>query len=322
MLKFRLNALKFFQARPIPQWGGDLSKINFDEIVFFASATDKKAKSWEDLPEDIKKTYDRLGIPEAEKKFLAGVEVMYESTVVYNNIRKNLEKQGVIFCDTDSALQKYPDIFKRYFGKVVPPNDNKFAALNSACWSGGSFIYVPEGVKVELPLQAYFRINASNIGQFEITLIIAEPNSDVTYVEGCSAPIYSTDSLHAAVVEIIAKENAHVRYITIQNWSSDVYNLVTKRAFAYENAYVEWIDSNIGCLAKGTKVYTNNGVKNIEEVNVGDKVYSLNQNFEIVSQKVVAKKENPPHNVYKLVTSNYREIIVTEPSDTFYEKRR
>jgi Fe-S cluster assembly protein SufB len=246
MRKFRLNAYEIFKQKPMPMWGGDLSKINFDDITYFAKPTEKKAKSWEELPEDIKKTYERLGIPEAERKFLAGVEVMYESMVVYDKVRKDLEKQGVIFCDTDSALQNYPDIFKKYFGKVVPPNDNKFAALNSACWSGGTFIYVPEGVKVELPLQAYFRINASNIGQFERTLIIAEKNSDVTYIEGCSAPIYSTDSLHAAVVEIIAKENAHVRYITIQNWSSDVYNLVTKRAFAYENAFVEWIDSNIG----------------------------------------------------------------------------
>jgi len=246
MRKFRLNAYEIFKQKPMPMWGGDLSKINFDDITYFAKPTEKKAKSWEELPEEIKKTYERLGIPEAERKFLAGVEVMYESEVVYNKVRKDLEKQGVIFCDTDSALQNYPDIFKRYFGKVVPPADNKFAALNSAVWSGGSFIYVPEGVKVELPLQAYFRINASNIGQFERTLIIAEKNSDVTYIEGCSAPIYSTDSLHAAVVEIIAKENAHVRYITIQNWSSDVYNLVTKRAFAYENAFVEWIDSNIG----------------------------------------------------------------------------
>jgi Fe-S cluster assembly protein SufB len=246
MREFRLKAFEIFKQKPMPMWGGDLSKINFDNITYFAKPTERKVKSWEELPEEIRKTYERLGIPEAERKFLAGVEVMYESMVVYDRVKKELEKQGVIFCDTDSALQNYPDIFKKYFGKVVPPSDNKFAALNSACWSGGSFIYVPEGVKVKMPLQAYFRINAANMGQFERTLIIAEPDSEVTYIEGCSAPIYSTDSLHAAVVEIIAKENAHVRYITIQNWSGDVYNLVTKRAFAYENAFVEWIDANIG----------------------------------------------------------------------------
>jgi Fe-S cluster assembly protein SufB len=246
MREFRLKAFEIFKQKPMPMWGGDLSKINFDNITYFAKPTERKVKSWEELPEEIRKTYERLGIPEAERKFLAGVEVMYESMVVYDRVKKELEKQGVIFCDTDSALQNYPDIFKKYFGKVVPPSDNKFAALNSACWSGGSFIYVPEGVKVKMPLQAYFRINAANMGQFERTLIIAEPDSEVTYIEGCSAPIYSTDSLHAAVVEIIAKENSHVRYITIQNWSGDVYNLVTKRAFAYENAFVEWIDANIG----------------------------------------------------------------------------
>ncbi len=253
MIKFRLQALKFFQARPMPQWGGDLNKINFDDIIYFTRATDKKVKSWDDLPDDIKKTYDKLGIPEAEKKFLAGVEVMYESEVVYSRVRKDLSKQGVIFCDTDTALREHPEIFKKHFGKVIPPNDNKLAALNSAVWSGGSFVYIPEGVKVALPLQAYFRINGPNIGQFERTLIIAEPNSDVTYIEGCSAPVYSTDSLHAAVVEIIVKKNAHVKYITIQNWSSDVYNLVTKRAYAYENAFVEWIDANTG--AKLTMKY-------------------------------------------------------------------
>lgn len=253
MKKFRMDALKAFNARPMPTWGGDLRKIDFNNITFFARATDKKVNSWKDLPDDIKRTYDKLGIPEAEKSFLAGVEVMYESEVVYNRVRKDLESQGVIFCDTDTALREYPEIFRKHFGKVIPPDDNKFAALNSAVWSGGSFVYIPEGVKVSMPLQAYFRINAANIGQFERTLIIAEPNSDVTYIEGCSAPVYSTDSLHAAVVEIIAKKNAHVKYITIQNWSSDVYNLVTKRAFAYENAFVEWIDANTG--AKLTMKY-------------------------------------------------------------------
>ena len=253
MLKFRLNALKNFYEKALPMWGADLTKINFDDITYFAKAMDKKSNTWEELPDEIKKTYDKLGIPEAEKKFLSGVEVMYESQVVYSSIKKDLEAKGIIFCDTDTALKKYPEIFKKHFGTVIPPDDNKLAALNSAVWSGGSFVYVPAGVKVELPLQAYFRINAANMGQFERTLIIAEEGSDVTYIEGCSAPVYSKDSLHSAVVEIIAKKNAHVRYITIQNWSSDVYNLVTKRAYAYENAFVEWIDANTG--AKATMKY-------------------------------------------------------------------
>ena len=253
MLKFRLNALKNFYEKTLPMWGADLTKINFDDITYFAKAMDKKSNTWEELPDEIKKTYDKLGIPEAEKKFLSGVEVMYESQVVYSSIKKDLEAKGIIFCDTDTALKKYPEIFKKHFGTVIPPDDNKLAALNSAVWSGGSFVYVPAGVKVELPLQAYFRINAANMGQFERTLIIAEEGSDVTYIEGCSAPVYSKDSLHSAVVEIIAKKNAHVRYITIQNWSSDVYNLVTKRAYAYENAFVEWIDANTG--AKATMKY-------------------------------------------------------------------
>ncbi len=253
MLKFRLNALKNFYEKTLPMWGADLTKINFDDITYFAKAMDKKSNTWEELPDEIKKTYDKLGIPEAERKFLSGVEVMYESQVVYSSIKKDLEAKGIIFCDTDTALKKYPEIFKKHFGTVIPPDDNKLAALNSAVWSGGSFVYVPAGVKVELPLQAYFRINAANMGQFERTLIIAEEGSDVTYIEGCSAPVYSKDSLHSAVVEIIAKKNAHVRYITIQNWSSDVYNLVTKRAYAYENAFVEWIDANTG--AKATMKY-------------------------------------------------------------------
>ncbi|HLC59283.1 MAG TPA: Fe-S cluster assembly protein SufB, partial [archaeon] len=209
MLKFRLNALKNFYEKTLPMWGADLTKINFDDITYFAKAMDKKSNTWEELPDEIKKTYDKLGIPEAERKFLSGVEVMYESQVVYSSIKKDLEAKGIIFCDTDTALKKYPEIFKKHFGTVIPPDDNKLAALNSAVWSGGSFVYVPAGVKVELPLQAYFRINAANMGQFERTLIIAEEGSDVTYIEGCSAPVYSKDSLHSAVVEIIAKKNAH-----------------------------------------------------------------------------------------------------------------
>jgi Fe-S cluster assembly protein SufB len=246
MRKFRLKALKHFQNRPMPWWGADLSEIDFQNIYYFIRSTEKQAKSWEDLPEDIRGTWDKLGIPEAEKKFLGGVSAQYESEVVYHKIKDELDRIGVVFTDMDTGLREHEDIVKEYFGTIIPPNDNKFAALNSAVWSGGSFVYVPEGVHVEIPLQAYFRINAENMGQFERTLIIAEPGSYVHYVEGCSAPIYTTDSLHSAVVEIIAKPGARVRYTTIQNWSANVYNLVTKRAAAYEDAIVEWIDGNIG----------------------------------------------------------------------------
>ncbi len=246
MLEFRLNGFKFFLNRPMPAWGGDLSGIDFNDIHYFMKATKGRANKWEDLPEDIKATYDKLGIPEAEKRALSGVEVMYESESIYSSIRKELEDIGVIFCDTDTAVKKYPDLVKKYIGHVVSPNDNKFAALNTAAWSGGSFIYVPKGVKVPMPLQAYFRINAESMGQFERTLIIVDEGADLTYIEGCSAPVYSNNSLHAAVVEIVAHKNAHVKYITIQNWSDNIYNLVTKRAFAYENSFVEWVDANIG----------------------------------------------------------------------------
>jgi len=249
MEEFRVKAFRIFMEKPMPTWGVNLSKLNLNEIHFYAKPTSKKGRSWEEVPEYIKRTFERLGIPEAERKFLAGVGGQYDSEVVYHNLRKELEKQGVIFVDTDTAVKEYPEIVRKYFGTVVPPNDNKFAALNSAVWSGGSFIYVPEGVKVEMPLQAYFRINAQNIGQFERTLIIAEPYSEVHYIEGCTAPIYLSHSLHSAVVEIIAKKGAKVRYTTIQNWSIDVYNLVTKRAHAYEEARVEWVDANIGSRA-------------------------------------------------------------------------
>lgn len=246
MLKFRLNAYEMFLKMPMPRWGGDLSKVDFDNIYYYAKPTDKKGRSWDDVPENIRKTFERLGIPEAERKFLAGVGAQYESETVYHKLREDLEKKGVIFCDTDTALKEHEDIFRKHFAKVVPPNDNKFAALNSAVWSGGSFVYIPEGVEVDMPLNAYFRINAQNMGQFERTLIIAEPYSKVHYIEGCTAPIYSTESLHCAVVEVIAKKGATVRYTTLQNWSNDVYNLVTKRAYAYEDAVVEWVDANIG----------------------------------------------------------------------------
>ena len=246
MLDFRLRSFEIFMKKPMPTWGGDLSVIDFQNIFYYAKATEKTEKNWDDVPSDVKATFDKLGIPEAEKKFLAGVGAQYESEVVYHSLREDLAKQGVMFLDTDAALKEQPEIFKKYFGKIIPPEDNKFAALNSAVWSGGSFIYIPPGVKVDMPLQAYFRINAENIGQFERTLIIADEGSEVHYIEGCTAPVYSSESLHSAVVELVAHKDAKLRYTTIQNWSSDVYNLVTKRAYAYEGATVEWIDGNIG----------------------------------------------------------------------------
>ena len=247
MLKRRLRALSLFEKKPLPTWGADLSEIDFDNIKYFVRSTEGQAKSWEDLPEDIKATYDRLGIPEAEKeRLVAGVAAQYESEVVYHQIREDLEKQGVIFVDTDTGLREYPEIFEEYFGTVIPAGDNKVAALNTAVWSGGSFVYVPKGVHVEIPLQAYFRINTENMGQFERTLIIADEGSYVHYVEGCTAPIYKSDSLHSAVVEIVVKKDARVRYTTIQNWSNNVYNLVTKRTTVEEGGTMEWVDGNIG----------------------------------------------------------------------------
>lgn len=246
MRDFRLNSYNIFTEKKLPSWGPSLSRINFDDIVYFLRATDKQERSWDDLPDEIKETYDRIGVPEHEKNWLAGVSAQYESEVVYESMTKELEEQGVIFCDMDTAVRKHPDIVKKYFGKLIPPTDNKFAALNSAVWSGGSFIYIPKGVHVKMPLQAYFRINAERFGQFERTLIIADEGSSVHYIEGCTAPAYSTESLHAAVVEIFALEGAKVRYTTIQNWSTNIYNLVTKRAKAEKDATVEWIDCNLG----------------------------------------------------------------------------
>jgi Fe-S cluster assembly protein SufB len=246
MRKFRLKSLDHFFKRPLPTWGGDLSGIDFDDIYYYVRPTEKSSQSWEEVPADIKRTFDRLGIPEAERKFLAGVGAQYDSEVIYHKVREDLAKKGVIFLDMDGGLREYPDLVKQYFGTVVPYSDNKFAALNSAVWSGGSFVYVPAGVHVDIPLQAYFRINSQNMGQFERTLIIAEEGSYVHYVEGCTAPIYSTSSLHSAVVEIIVKRGARVRYTTIQNWSKNVYNLVTKRAAAYADATMEWVDGNLG----------------------------------------------------------------------------
>jgi len=246
MTKIRVKAYEHFVRRPMPSWGADLSEIDFDNIYYYIKPIADQVKSWDDLPEDIKNTYVKLGIPEAEREFLGGVTAQYESEVVYHSVRKDLEDKGIFFSDMDTALREHPDIVKRYFGTVIPPNDNKFAALNTAVWSGGSFIYVPPGIEVEIPLQAYFRINKENMGQFERTLIVVDEGSYVHYVEGCSAPIYTTDSLHSAVVEIIAHKGARVRYTTIQNWSNNVYNLVTKRAVAYEDAVMEWVDGNIG----------------------------------------------------------------------------
>ncbi|KQS63570.1 Fe-S cluster assembly protein SufB [Modestobacter sp. Leaf380] len=247
MLERRLKALKLFGKKPMPDWGSDLSGIDFDNIKYFVKSTEKQAATWDDLPADIKNTYDKLGIPEAEKqRLVSGVAAQYESEVVYHSIREDLEQQGVLFLDTDTALREHEDLFREYFGSVIPSGDNKFSALNTAVWSGGSFIYVPPGVNVEIPLQAYFRINTENMGQFERTLMIIDEGAYVHYVEGCTAPIYKSDSLHSAVVEIIVKKNARCRYTTIQNWSNNVYNLVTKRAVAHEGATMEWVDGNIG----------------------------------------------------------------------------
>ena len=248
MLEFRLRGYRNFMKKPMPQWANTelLNSIKFDNIYYYLKSTEKKGESWDDVPPEIKETFDRLGIPEAERKFLAGVSAQYESETIYHSMHEDLVKQGVIFLDMDSALKEHPEIVKRYFATLIPPADNKFAALNTSVWSGGSFIYVPKGVKVAMPLQAYFRINAKNMGQFERTLIITDEGAEVTYIEGCTAPVYSSDSLHSAVVELVALPHSRIRYVTIQNWSKNVYNLVTKRAVAYEDATVEWLDGNLG----------------------------------------------------------------------------
>jgi Fe-S cluster assembly protein SufB len=246
MCEFRLGAFRRFERKGMPNWGADLSGIDFQDIFYFLRATDKQGRSWDEVPDSIKNTFDRLGIPEAERKFLSGVSAQYESEVVYHKVQEELTSKGVLFCDMDTALREYPDLVRKYFATVIPPGDNKMAALNSAVWSGGSFVYVPPGVRVDVPLQAYFRINAESMGQFERTLIIADEGSYVHYVEGCTAPVYSSASLHSAVVELIAMPHARIRYTTIQNWSNNVYNLVTKRAVAEENAVVEWVDGNLG----------------------------------------------------------------------------
>lgn len=253
MLDYRLRCLELFYKLPMPKWGPDLSGINFNDVIYYQKLSGQPSRSWDDVPDDIKKTFERLGIPNAERQFLSGAVAQYESEVVYHNMKEEFEKLGIIFTDTDSALKEYPDLFKQYFAKLVPPTDNKLAALNSAVWSGGTFIYVPKGVKVDVPLQTYFRINNENTGQFERTLIIVDEGASVHYVEGCTAPTYSSNSLHAAIVEIFALDGAYMRYTTIQNWSDNVYNLVTKRAKAQKDATVEWIDGNLG--AKTTMKY-------------------------------------------------------------------
>ena len=246
MRERRLEALKIFNQKKMPEWGGDMSGIDFNNIIYYVKPSDKQEKDWDDVPDEIRNTYDKLGIPEAEKKYLAGVKAQYESEVVYGSLQEDLVKKGVVFLSTDEALKQYPDLMKEYFGTIIPSVDNKFAALNTAVWSGGSFIYIPKGVSIDFPLQAYFRINSENMGQFERTLIICDEGSQVHYVEGCTAPVWSSDSLHSAVVEIVVKKDARCRYTTIQNWSNNVYNLVTKRAMAYENSLMEWIDGNLG----------------------------------------------------------------------------
>ncbi len=246
MLDFRLKSLKIFNEQAMPAWGGDLSDLRFDDITYYVKPSERAEKSWDEVPEEIKRTFDKLGIPEAEQKYLAGVSAQYESEVVYHNMKSELEDQGIVFKDTDTALKENEDLFREYFGKLIPPTDNKFAALNTAVWSGGSFIYVPKGIKMDTPLQAYFRINSENMGQFERTLIIVDEEASVHYVEGCTAPVYTTNSLHSAVVEIFINKNAYCRYTTIQNWANNVYNLVTKRAICEAGATMEWVDGNIG----------------------------------------------------------------------------
>ena len=245
MRKFRLKSLDIFHSKPMPDWGGEIS-LDFDDIYYYLKPTNEQGRSWDDVPEEIKDTFEKLGIPEAERKYLAGVKAQFESEVVYGSLKEELGDQGVIFTDTDTAIKEHPELVEEYFAKIIPPEDNKFAALNSAVWSGGSFIYVPPGVKIDYPLQAYFRINAENMGQFERTLIIVDEGAEVHYVEGCTAPMYSSESLHSAVVEIVCQKNSRCRYTTIQNWANNIYNLVTKRAMAYQDATMEWIDGNLG----------------------------------------------------------------------------
>ncbi len=311
MLEFRLKALETFQKKPMPRWGGDVGQIDFDDIYYYVKPTEQEAKSWDDVPADMKRTFDRLGIPEAEQKFLSGVGAQYDSEVVYHKIKENLSKLGVLFLSTDHALRDHEELFRQYFGTVIPPTDNKFAALNSAVWSGGSFIYVPKGVRVDVPLQAYFRINTKDMGQFERTLIIVDEGAYVHYVEGCTAPTYSSDSLHSAVVEIIVKAGGRCRYTTIQNWSNNVYNLVTKRAAAYRDATMEWVDGNLGCITGDSAILVNNDVVPIEQIEPGAMVYALNAEMEWERRPVLAKRYSGRQQVHLLRTENHREVRAT-----------
>ncbi len=313
MLKFRLKALERFFSKPMAPWFAvNMPDLDFDNIYYYIKPTEGQVNSWDDLPDSIKDTYEKLGIPEAERKYLSGVTAQYESEVVFHRNRADLEAQGVLFCDMDTAIRDYPDMVRRWFGTIIPPNDNKFAALNSAVWSGGSFIYVPPGVQVEMPLQAYFRINAENMGQFERTLIIADEGSQVHYVEGCSAPVYSTDSLHSAVVELVALPGSRITYTTIQNWSNNVYNLVTKRARAEAEARVEWIDGNIGCLAEGSRVTTPGGVKPIELVSPGEQVLSFDEASGELCFRTVTAKRFSGYQQVREVRNGTRSLKVTD----------
>ena len=316
MLELRLRAYRYFQTKSMPAWANTelLNSIKFDSIFYYLKPNEKKSESWEDVPPEIKETFDRLGIPEAERKFLAGVSAQYDSEAVYHSMSEELQKQGVIFLDMDTALKEQPEMVKRYFGTIIPPADNKFAALNTAVWSGGSFIYVPKGVKVAMPLQAYFRINAKNMGQFERTLIIADEGAEVTYFEGCTAPSYSSDSLHSAVVELIAMPHATLRYVTIQNWSKNVYNLVTKRAVAHEGSTVQWLDGNLGCLTGDTQLFSNpHGPVAIKDVQANDYVYAVDlDTLEPKKYRVTATRCMGVRRTYRLVTQNYREIKATD----------
>ena len=313
MLEFRLKAFDHFLAREMPTWGSPLmAEVDFDNIHYFVRASEKPERSWDDVPDDIKNTFDRLGIPEAERKFLAGVGAQYESEVVYHQVNKDLEDQGVIFLDMDSALRDHEDLVREYFATIIPANDNKLASLNSAVWSGGSFVYVPPGVHVEMPLQAYFRINTENMGQFERTIIIADEGSYVHYVEGCSAPTYSSSSLHSAVVELIAKPGARIRYTTVQYWSQNVFNLVTKRAVAEKDATVEWVDANLGCLAEGSTVTTPSGPVAIEAIELGDLVMSWHEEYQkFVWSEVTAKRYSGEQQVRE-VSAGASKLLVTD----------
>jgi Fe-S cluster assembly scaffold protein SufB len=313
MRDFRLRSLKQFGRKPMAEWFAvNMPDLDFDNIYYYVKPTGEQVSDWEQLPDAIKSTYEKLGIPEAERKYLSGVTAQYESEVVFHRNREELAAKGILFCDMDTAVREYPDIVRKWFGKIIPPNDNKFAALNSAVWSGGSFIYVPPGVTVDMPLQAYFRINAENMGQFERTLIIADEGSQVHYIEGCSAPVYSTDSLHSAVVELVALPGSRITYTTIQNWSNNVYNLVTKRARAEAEAHVEWIDGNIGCLAQGSRVTTPAGVKPIELVSPGDQVLSYDEARSELCFRTVTAKRFSGYQTVREVRSGRRVLRATD----------